>query len=165
MTSLAACTTLRDFRKDRDWNCRTECRSEVLIVSSPTRQNPEKATSNIVWNNKIYVIGSMMVRLKASTNLCRASDRQPYVRFRAEPALNSLDLVYNKCFGGIRERSNFMDIAQGWNVRRDGRRYQILGRSKGPKKYYITDTQKLWESCAINLFVSLLVAGFFSKGH
>ena len=37
MTSLAACTSLRDFRKDKDWNCRTECcRSGVLIVSSPT---------------------------------------------------------------------------------------------------------------------------------
>ena len=35
----------------------------------PLEKNPERATSNIVWNNKIYVIGSVMVRFKASTNL------------------------------------------------------------------------------------------------
>ena len=65
------------------------------------------------------------------------------------------------CTTSALERSNVMDIAQGWNVRRDGRRCQILGRSIGHKKYYITETQKLWESCAINLFVVTHVAIIF----
>lgn len=38
-----------------------------------------------------------------------------------------------------------MDIAQGENVSRNGRRCQFFGH----KKYYITDTLwKLWENCA-----------------
>ena len=48
--------------------------------------------------------------------------------FAAEPALSSFNLLDNKCFGGIRERFNFMDIAQGGNVSRNGRRCQFLRR-------------------------------------
>ena len=69
--------------------------------------------------------------------------------FRAEPALSSHDLLYNKGFGGIGKRSSFMDIAQGGNVSRNGRRCQFHGRQIAHKKYYVIDTQwKLWESCA-----------------
>ena len=57
--------------------------------------------------------------------LYRASNRQPYVRFRAEPALSSHDLLHNKCVCGIRERANLMDIAQGGNASRNRRRGHI----------------------------------------